>query len=128
MYGKVCGKIIRRKNKTGNSYNFLIVKNRRNPMNGKAEYQVVWNFGTIRSEQLSDNQTQLEFWKEVALVLTNLIKEGKIYQNCGSEIKTKFEKYVKLPVVKNVAPIAIAKQVTNPSIEERLRERFKGLL
>lgn len=126
MYGKVCGKIIRRKNKTGYSYNFLIAKNRRNPMNGKAEYEVVWNFGTLRDYELKDKEKAFRFWKEVALILTNLINEGKIYQNCGSEIKAKFEKYVSIPVMLSTAPLPIAK--SNSPIAERLRERFKGLV
>jgi hypothetical protein len=129
MYGRVNGKIVKRKNKTGFSYNFLIVKNQRSFMTGKAEYEVVWNFGTIRSEQLSDTKTQLAFWKEVAQVLTNLIDNGKIYRNCGGEIKAKFTKYVPLPVVKSAAPTLIAQINSNAKTAgERLRERFKGLL
>lgn len=129
MYGKVCGKITRRKNKTGYSYNFMIVKNRRSFMTGKSEYEVIWNFGTIRSEQLNDTKKQLAFWKEVAQVLANLINGGKIYKNCGREIRGKFVKYVPIPIAKSSAPAPIAQPSSNAkTVGDKLRERFKGLI
>lgn len=123
MYGKVAGKIVKRKNKTGYSYNFLIVKNQRSFMTGKSEYIVIHNFGTMRDSELKDKMKQLAFWQEVVKVLANLIEEGKIYQNCGSEIRGKFAEIVPIPIVKKIAPI----ENINPSIVERIRERYSLL-
>ena len=122
FYGRVCGKVIRRKNKNGYSYNFIIAKNQRNPMSGKPEYQVVWNFGTIKDSEF--NQNALSFWKEVAMVVANLINEQKIYSNCGSEIKAKFQKYIPIPIEASSASVPIVKPKANSDAAERLRERF----
>ncbi len=120
MYGVTNGKIVRRKNKTGYSYNFLIVKNRRHPMTGKAVYDVIWNFGTIRSDEIK-NQANA-FWAKVELVLDSLVNKGKIYANDADKIRRQFEKHIPFPVA-----VPAPKKI-NPSAMERVKNRFKDLL
>lgn len=124
--GTVNGKIIKRKNKTGWSHNFLIIHNRRDGY-GRAGYDVVWNFKTIRDTELTKRANA--FWREVELVLTSLISSGKIYAADADKIRRQFAEYISVPVVPiaTPAPVPIAKKI-NPSVVERVRDRFKNLL
>src|SRR5688572_28675068 len=121
MYGTTNGKIIKRRNKTGYSYNFLIVKNKRHPMTGKAVFDTIWNFGTIRSTE-TKNQANA-FWAKVELVSDSLVYKGKIYANDADKLRRQFAKYIPFPVA-----VLITKPKANPIVAERLKERFKGLI
>jgi len=126
-YGVVNGKISKRKNKTGWSHNFLVGKNYRSEITGKPNFKVIWNFGTIRDTEFHKRANA--FWKEVELVLTELVSTGKIYAADADKIRRQFAEYISVPVVPIVAPapVPIAKK-TNPSVAERVRKRFKDLL
>ncbi len=133
MYGVTNGKIIRRRGKGYYSYNFLIVKNRRNAETGKAGYQVVFNFGTIRDYEFADRA--MAFWQEVETVLTTLVRDNKIYSNDADKIRGQFAEYISVPVAPIAAPVVAplrsaspTKIKTNPDAETRVQNRFKNLL
>ncbi len=124
MYGVTNGKIIRRKGKGYYSYNFLIVKNRRNSITGKAGYQVVFNFGTIRDYEFADRAKA--FWQEVETELTALVRENKIYANDADKIRRQFAEYISVPVVPKPAPVV--KIETNSDVAARVQKKFGNLL
>jgi hypothetical protein len=105
------------------------VKNRRNPETGKAGYQVVFNFGTIRDYEFADRAKA--FWQEVETVLIALVRDNKIYGNDADKIRGQFQKYISVPPAPIAAPVASAsptKTKTNPDAETRVQNRFKNLL
>ncbi len=129
MYGRTNGKIIRRKGKGYYSYNFLIVKNRRNPETGKAGYQVVFNFGTIRDYEFVDRAKA--FWQEVETELTALVRDNKIYSNDADKIRGQFAEYISVPIASPATPAASAspaKIKTDSDVAERVQKKFGNLL
>ena len=127
-YGRVSGRVVRRKNKTGYSYNFLIVKNQRNYMTGKSEHLLVANLGTVKDSEFERDAKS--FWRKVDATISILIDTGEI-DNCRSKICGKFGKVLPRPAVTVAAPTPAAKPLSktesNP-VAARLRARFKGLL
>jgi hypothetical protein len=128
MYGITNGKIIRRKGKGYYSFNFLIVKNRRNPETGKAGYQVVFNFGTIRDYEFVDRAKA--FWQEVESVLTALVRDNKIYSNDADKIRGQFGKYIARPIISPAVPLPIYSPVQSakPKVTEQVHNRFGNML
>src|SRR5687767_7379160 len=106
MYGQVNGKVVVRETKTGESYNFQIVKNRRNPMSGRSENIMVWNFGTVKNTEIGNRAKG--FWKQVDSVVEQLVDSGRIDGNCRSEIQYKFEKFIPRPVAAVPSPVPVA--------------------
>jgi len=128
MYGQVNGKVIVRETKTGNSYNFQIVKNRRNPMSGRSENIIVWNFGTVKNTEIAAKANG--FWKQVDSVIEQLVDSGKIDGNCRSEIRYRYEKFIPRPIaaVPSAAPVVAARRQINLGVAERVNNKFKGLI
>lgn len=122
MYGVTNGKIIKRKNKYGDSYNFLIVHNRRDGY-GRAGYDTVWNFGTVRGYEMKDRAN--EFWQTAEKTLQKLVDENVIYRNDADKIRKQFAAYIPVPVA---APAMPAAKKINPSTAERVQARFKNLM
>lgn len=126
MYGRVAGRVVRRKNKTGFSYTFSTNKNQRNWHTGQSEHLLVAHIGTIKDSEL-DRQAK-SFWNKVDTTLKILIDSGKIYINSADDVCRKFERYIPRPVAV-AAPVPVAKPETkpasNPDVATRLRERFK---
>jgi hypothetical protein len=131
MYGIVNGKLAKRKNKTGWSHNFLLVKNKRDGY-GRAVAEIVWNFGTIKDTEFSAQAEK--FWTEVELVLTELVRTGKIYANSADKVREQFAACIPRPIASPavplpiVKPVLIAKPKANPTVAERVNNRFKDLL
>lgn len=126
MYGKVAGRVIRRKNKSGFSYTFSIVKNQRNYMTGKSEHLPVAPIATIKDSEF-DRQAK-SFWNKVDTTLAILISSGKIYQNSAVDVVRKFERYIPRPTATVAAPVFVPKSKSSSDVAARLRERFKGLM
>ena len=126
MYGQVCGKVIRRKTQSGESWNFQIVKNRRNPCSGYAENIIIWNFGTVKNTDVATKAKA--FWKYVDSVVKQLADSGKIYRNCRSEIEGKFEKYIPRPVATAAVSVPAAKPTIDSNVADRLRARLKDFV
>lgn len=128
MYGITAGKVVRRKGKGYTAINPMLVKNQRNPMTGRSEFKIIWNFGTVRSNAITPAKSN-SFWKEVELVFGELVSSGKIYAACAERAKCEFEKHIPKPIspapIANPLPIAKA----NPTAAgQRVKERFKDLL
>ncbi len=109
MYGRANGKIIRRKGKGYYSYNFIIAKNRRHPETGKAGYQVVFNFGTIRDYEFADRAKA--FCQEVETELTALVRDNKIYSNDADKIRGQFQKYIPISAAPTAAPVPVKTKI-----------------
>ncbi len=122
MYGITAGKVVRRKGKGYTAINPMLVKNQRNPMTGRSEFKIIWNFGTVRSTEISAKANA--FWKEVELVFGELVASGKIHAACAERAMREFEKHIPKPIA-NALPIA---KTNRGSAEQRVAERFKNLL
>ncbi len=101
------------------------MKNRRNSITGKAGYQVVFNFGTIRDYEFADRA--MAFWQEVETELTALVRDNKIYAADADKIRGQFEKYIPVSVTPTAAPVPVKTKI-NKGIAERLKIRFVGCL
>jgi hypothetical protein len=124
--GTVCGKIQTRRIKNGQSHNLMLVKNKRNFMTGKAEADVIFNFGTIRSYQLTERAAAM--WRKINLVLDTLAADCRIYRNDAERAKSKFAEVLGSYVPGPAAPAPAAKPKKFLTAEERLRERFGDVL
>jgi len=127
MYGRVAGRVVRRKNKSGYSYNFQICKNQRNYHSGQSEHLIVANLGTIKDSEFAFRAKA--FWDKVDTTLAILIDSGKIYKNSAFDVCRKFEQYIPRPVATVAAPVpAVAKpepkSASNADVAARVRERF----
>jgi hypothetical protein len=126
-FGRVAGRIVRRKNKDGSiSHRFTIVKNQRNWHTRQSEHVEIVSFGTIKDSDF-DRQAK-RFWNRVDSTIKTLINSGAIYNNSAFDICRKFESYIPRPTVEASAPAPVEKPVSSPDVAERLRERFKDLL
>lgn len=126
FFGRVAGRVIKRANKTGYSYNFQIVKNQRNYMTGSSEHLIVANLGTIKDSEFAFKAKS--FWDKVDSTLAILIASEKIYNNSAEDVCRKFENFIPRPTVSVAAPVPAAKPVSNSDVSERLRRRFPHLL
>jgi hypothetical protein len=128
--GTTCGKIQTRKIKNGFSHNLMLVKNKRNRMTGKPEFEIIFNFGSIRSYNIKKQNAAM--WKKINLVLDTLAADGRIYYNDAERAKSKFQEILGVPVPtlppvpKTSAPVPAKPKTLNA--EERLWDKFGDLL
>lgn len=125
--GRVCGKVQTKKIKGGLSHNAMLVRNFRSPIHGKPRFEMIFNFGTVRSYHLPDRAAAM--WKKILFVLDTLAAKGDIYQEDATRAKAKFTELLGEPTPTAPAPIPAAKPKPKSSLsaEERLRERFPNL-
>lgn len=129
-YGITAAKVVRRKGKGYTAINLMLVKNRRDGY-GRSGFDVIWNFGTIRSTNIEDKANA--FWKEVELVFSTLVAQGKIYAACAERAMPEFEKHIPKPIASVPSkplpianPLPIAKP--NPTAAKRIQKKFGNLL
>lgn len=125
MYGKVAGRVVKRPNKTGYSFAFSVVKNKRNWHTGQSEHLLVAHIGTIKDSEI--DKKAKSFWNKVDTTLKILIDSGEI-DNCRSEICAKFERYIPRPTVAVAAPVPAATSAINQTVADRVKERFGNLV
>lgn len=122
-YGQVSGKVVRRKNKAGYSYNFLLVKCKRNFMTQKSERLIIKNFGTIRDSDFNNTNLAFQFWLEVNQTLLDLANSGQIYVNCIQQVQRKFSKHIPIPIASSIS----TRKVISDEVADRLKSRFPEL-
>src|SRR4051794_3659188 len=119
--GTINIKILKRKRSTFDSYSFTLIKNRRNRVTGKASFDSLIHFGSLRSYELADEQKTARFWAKVNLVLEMMVRNGQIYSNDRQKITDKISAIVPIPAVQ--APLAEPKTAA-----DRVNLRFKHLI
>ena len=126
MYGFATnGKVIRRKCKEHIALNFLVVRHVRSP-HGTPTHEVIYNFGTYRSNSL-DPLTVKAFWLKIGIGLRILADKGKINHSDIAKIRAVFARHMPLPSSTKL-PLLSSRPISEPSARELLLERFKKML
>lgn len=126
--GRTCGKIQTRKIRKGESHSLMLVHNFRHPLSRKPRFDVIFNFGTIRSYHLSTRAASM--WKQIIFVLDRLAANGDIYQNDAARAKAKFAELLGEPTPPAPAPVPVVVPKPKTSLstgEERLREKYPDM-
>ena len=100
-------------------------------MTGKAEWELIFNFGSIRSYNIPRDAESL--WRKIIVVLDRLVSKGVVFADDAERAKAKYEGILGKPPTAVPAPVPVpapapaAKPKVAQTADELVRERLERM-